>query len=175
MTLLRSSRVEFLSRVSLPLALLLLATNVFSETPDTKELESLGPIMDEITVVETKRVVQLRKELANADDRLFEIYNTLNTDDSLDMVCKKETRIGSQILNRVCKSAYHREVESESGSDYLSGDGGSSPYNVSSSHYKKVRANMANLMAEHAELQQAFIERALLRKKIAEAKAEADE
>lgn len=117
-----------------------------------------------------KPVNQLRAELARADARLFSLYNELNLDDSLDMICKKETRIGSQIKYRVCKTSYHRQMESESASDMLTGDAVSASSQAPASHYDKVRSNMSKLMADNPELLRAFYERAMLRKRIAEQK-----
>lgn len=127
-------------------------------------------VIDEVTVVEPKSVGRLRFELAKADNRVFSLYNALNSNDSLDMICKKETRIGSQIKYRVCKSSYHRQIESESGSDFLAGGDLSTSARAPAGHYDKVRSNMAKLMAEHPELLQAVHRRAILREKISDQK-----
>lgn len=127
-------------------------------------------VIDEVTVVERKSVSRLRFELAKADDRVFSLYNDLNSNDSLDMICKKETRIGSQIKYRVCKSSYHRQIESESGSDFLGWGDLPTSASAPAGHYDKIRSNMAKLMAEHPELLQAVHRRAILRKKISDQK-----
>ncbi|MCH9695646.1 MAG: hypothetical protein K0U72_14120 [Gammaproteobacteria bacterium] len=126
--------------------------------------------VDEIIVVEKKSIGQLRIALNRADDRVFALYNERNTNDSLDMICKKETRIGSQIKYRVCKSSLHRQTESEIASDALEGAEVSTA-GVPAGHYGKVRANMAKLMSEHPELAKAVLRRAELRLAIAEQKS----
>ncbi len=136
--------------------------------PEEGDVEHL--VIDEVTVVERKSVSLLRFELAKADDRVFSLYNALNSNDSLDMICKKETRIGSQIKYRVCKSSYHRQIESESGSEFLEGGDISTSARAPAGHYDKVRSNMARLMAEHSELLRAVHRRAILRKKISDQK-----
>ena len=162
--------------ITLAFAIILLVTGARADSLDSKdsvaELFEEPSVIDEVIVVERKNVSQLRAELAKADDRLFSLYNTLNTNDSLDMICKKETRIGSQIKHRVCKSSYHRQLESESGSDVLEGGGVSTSDRVPAGHYDKVRSNMATLMSKNPELVQVFYERAILRKRIAEQKRE---
>ncbi len=146
------------------------AAEIPDESTMSEEIDLGVSVIDEIIAVEQKNVTLLRTELTKADDRLFSLYNTLNSDDSLDMICKKETRIGSQIKYRVCKSSYHRQIESESGSDFLDGDSVSTSSRAPAGHYGKVRSNMASLMAEHPELQRALNERAILRRRIAELK-----
>lgn len=127
--------------------------------------------VDEIVVVEKKNVSQLRHELAKADEQVFALYNDFNTNDALDMICKKETRIGSQIKYRVCKSSYHREVESDAASEFLDGGDVATSSRPPAGHYDEVRSNMAKLMTNHPELGKAVLKRAILRKKIAESKA----
>jgi len=129
-------------------------------------------VIDEVTIVELKSVSLLRFELAKADDQVFALYNELNSNDALDMICKKEARIGSQIKYRVCKSAYHREIESESASDALDGSGAFTSARAPAGHYDKVRENMAKLVAEDLELLRAVRQRAALREKISEQKKE---
>lgn len=146
------------------------AVNPPRDSSDTVEKDVDLEFIDEIVVVEQKSVSQLRTELNKADDRVFSLYNERNSIDSLDMICKKETRIGSQIKYRVCKSAYHRQLESESASDVLEGDEASTPARAPAGHYEEVRSNMARLMAEHPDLLEAVARRAILRKKIAEQK-----
>lgn len=145
-----------------------------NESPTVSERQSYKSgksVIDEVTVVEKKSERQLRIELRRADDHVFELYNDLNPDDSLDMICKKEARIQSQIKYRVCKSAYHREMESEWAHDLLGEGGLPLRSGVHGGHYNKVRANMQQLMAEHPELLRAVHQRSLLRKSIAELKA----
>jgi hypothetical protein len=144
-------------------------TNGVGDPADSKDNSELS-FIDEVIVVEQKNVSQLRTELKKADDQLFSLYNTLNTDDSLDMICKKQTRIGSQIKYRVCKSSYHRQLEGESGSEFLEDGDASASAGPPAGHYAKVRENMSRLMTENPDLQKAFYKRAILRKKIAEQK-----
>lgn len=145
------------------------------ESDESKDsLPDQPSTIDEVTVVERKGIRQLRFELVKADDRVFDLYNALNSNDALDVICKKETRIESQIKYRVCKSAYHRQLDSESSSDLLMGDDPLVSEKPSASHYSEVRSNMANLMTKHPKLLQAVQRRAALRKAIS-AQKENDE
>ncbi len=165
-------------------ALLISAQLAWATTPDAESVNSdknraattsqaqisKKAAIDEVTVTEKKSVRQLRIALKRADDRVFALYNDLNTDDSLDIICKKEARIESQIKYRVCKSAYHREMESESAHDLLGEGGLGLPSNAPGGHYSIVRSNMKKLMTEHPELLRAVYQRSILRKSIAELK-----
>ena len=164
--------------------ILLLAATALADSPESNESVVETPkdpaaskeknadlaFIDEVIVVEQKSIGQLRYELFKADDQVFSLYNDLNTNDSLDMICKKETRIGSQIKYRVCKSSYHRQIESESASDFLEYGDVSTSARAPAGHYDKIRSNMADLMSQHPELLKAVRRRAMLRKKIAEQK-----
>lgn len=163
-------------RIVVSIALTFLMLAVRADSPELSDLvpeapaESESSVIDEITVVEQRNVIQLRVELKKADDRLFSLYNDLNENDSLDIICKNEARTGSQIKHRVCKSAYDREIESEAGSEMLDDGTASTLVKAPAGHYSKVRANMDRLMNEHPELMQAFYQRAILRHKINELK-----
>ncbi|MEM7279495.1 MAG: hypothetical protein AAF385_15385 [Pseudomonadota bacterium] len=147
------------------------ADSVKNDTTTTSQDRiSKKAAIDEVTVTEKKSVRQLRIALKRADDRVFALYNDLNTDDSLDIICKKETRIESQIKYRVCKTAYHREMESESAQDLLGEGGLGLPSNAPGGHYSNVRSNMKKLMSENPELLRAVYQRSILRKSIAELK-----
>ena len=150
-------------------------TNVPEDAGLNDLLNSSGPpVVEELVVLGSKTTIQLRTELTQLDDEIFSLYNTLNSNDELDMICKKETRVGSQIKHRVCKSVHHREIESEAGSAILEGDDESAyvaTLRLGSNHYAQVRSKMAQLMSENHELSVAIQKRAVLRQAIEDSKS----
>lgn len=69
-----------------------------------------GRTVDEITVYGEKSTPKLRDELIAAEDDVFALFNKLNKDNAYDIICKRETRIGSQIPKRVCLTRMYRDA-----------------------------------------------------------------
>ncbi len=93
-------------------AALLHAGQLQAENSDSEAEE-----IDEVTVIGARPLADLRREITLAEDRMYAIFNELNTDDGYDIICKKETRIGSQIPKRVCLARMYRERRSEAAMD----------------------------------------------------------
>ena len=58
--------------------------------------------IDEITVMGRRSFMSMRRDIERADDRLFEIFNSLNDDDEYDVICKMETSGGTRTKSRLC-------------------------------------------------------------------------
>lgn len=69
--------------------------------------------IEEIVVYGNKSLVRLRLELYKAEDAVFDLFNSLNSDDEFDIHCYKEAPIGSHIKKRVCKTNYVRDLTGE--------------------------------------------------------------
>ena len=62
--------------------------------------------VEEIVVYGEKSLVHLRHEVHRAEDRVFDVFNTLNSDDEYDIHCYREAPIGSHIHRRVCRANF---------------------------------------------------------------------
>ena len=144
-----------------------------ADEPPSNEASPANDI-EEITVVGDETVPRLRNKLRRIDQEFFSLYNELNANDELDMICKRETRIGSQIPRTVCKSRRHRELQSERAQDVFEEDG--AYFSVSQSwrskHYKEVRDNVTRVLGESAELTKMMQNRAAVRRRIETLKEE---
>ena len=69
--------------------------------------------IDEIIVYGDKSLVRLRQELYRAEEIVFDLFNSLNSDDEYDIHCYYEAPIGSHIKRRVCKANYLKELTAE--------------------------------------------------------------
>ncbi|MDH3613479.1 MAG: hypothetical protein OEU90_08365 [Gammaproteobacteria bacterium] len=134
--------------------------------PETAEIDTT---IDEITAVGARTLGSMRTEVVLAEDEVYALYNDLNEDDGYDIICKKETRIGSQIPRRVCLARMYREAVAEATVDEDTGD-----YMVvgrmtgSSKHQKILQEKMRALAIEHPELSAALKKRHALAKKFQE-------
>ena len=61
---------------------------------------------EEIVVNPTESFPILRRQIIEAEENLFSIYNELNEDDEFDVICTYENRPGSRLREHVCRPAY---------------------------------------------------------------------
>lgn len=120
---------------------------------------------DEITVMGTRSLGSLRTELVKAEDEVYDLYNVFNDDDDYDIICKRETRIGSQIPRRVCQARLFREAASEAAQEVVDGEILTGPAVNKSKHNKILREKMRTLAIEHPELLTALRHRLEVEKK----------
>jgi len=128
-------------------------------------------IIDEVTVLGVRDLAALRTEVIRAEDVVYDIYNELNDGDGYDIICKKETRIGSQIPRRVCQTRMFRDAVSEAAEDIVDGEPLGGPMVNNAKHGGILREKMAALANEHPELLVALKRRLELRKKFEQERA----
>lgn len=147
--------------VSLPL-------HAVAQVADSETAE-IDTTIDEITAVGARTLGSMRTEVVIAENEVYALFNDLNDDDGYDIICKKETRIGSQIPHRVCLARMYREAVAEATVDQDSG--GFMPAGRmagSSKHQKILREKMLALAIEYPELSAALKKRHALAKKFQE-------
>ena len=106
----------------------ILAETPSDKTEKTAEQAVVDPVIDTIENppgpieeiwVTGWRLSTLHKEIIDAEDNAYALFNELNNDDGYDIICKKETRVGSQIIHRVCKGRAYRAAVAEASQDYV--------------------------------------------------------
>jgi hypothetical protein len=86
-------------------ALLLLALPLSGECQsDAVQPQEPSEPIEEIVVHGTKPLVHLKREMYEAEEVVYDIYNSLNSDDDYDIHCYKEAPTGSKIKQRVCRT-----------------------------------------------------------------------
>jgi len=73
--------------------------------------------LDEV-LVEVNRG-KLIQEMIKLEDRFFERYNELNTNDDFDTDCDLETRAGTRVERRYCRAVYQTRALQKEASGYL--------------------------------------------------------
>lgn len=138
----------------------LLPARVFAQDADPAEVEpEVDATIDEITVVGARTLGAMRAKVTIAEDQVYALFNDLNEDDGYDIICKKETRIGSQIPKRVCLARMYREALAEETVDEDSGFVTTGRMTRSSKHQKILQEKMRSLAKQHPELLQALRKR----------------
>jgi len=158
-------------RASLAALIGLLPLTAFAQDTDS-ESELLDAAIDEITIVGARTLGSMRAEVVIAEDRAFELFNDFNDDDGYDIICKRETRIGSQIPKRVCLARMYRETLAEATIDEDFGDLRLGRMTGSDKHQKILQEKMRALAMEHPELLSALQKRYALEQKFKQARDE---
>jgi hypothetical protein len=79
-------------------------------------------MIEEVIVFGSKPLVELELELYRAEDALYGLFNSFNTDDDLDVQCYKAAPVGSHIKQRVCKTKLYRELLAKASQRMMQGE-----------------------------------------------------
>ncbi len=69
-------------------------------------VDSAGQAIEEITVTGQRTLFDLRLEVSEAEDAMYNLFNELNTENKYDIVCRNDTRVFSHIRQKVCLPVY---------------------------------------------------------------------
>jgi hypothetical protein len=97
MSLQRNFRVGGVSTTAAVLLFALAPLGTCMSAPAQQVEPEPAETIEEIVVYGNKSLVQLRLELYKAEDAVFDLFNSLNSDDEFDVHCYKEAPIGSHI------------------------------------------------------------------------------
>jgi hypothetical protein len=129
-------------------------------------------ILEEITVIGQKSIMSLRYEVDRAADRMYKIYNELNTDDDFDIHCLWNAPTGSRIKRKLCTPVYVKNLHARA-SQYALYDIGNSgitgiyiDYTQIAINDAKLRENMKRLILENPSLFDAVVEHVKLREEL---------
>ncbi len=132
------------------------------ESPETT-VPAVPEQIEEIIVYGEKSIIQLRSEFNLAQERLFDVFNSLNTDDNFHVECDRVQRIGSRRWHHVCTPKFAtRPWAHASGVYTVSTSGLEDRPNLMSPWVKRKNEafwdEMARLVKDNPELQNAVTE-----------------
>lgn len=142
-----------------------------SVLPDDIESPDDVPI-DEIIVLGEKTVPQLRREIRAVEMEINDLFNASNPDSGYDIVCRTETRIGSQIPRTNCKARVYWEALSELAEEDEGTVRTNQPLMMPARHAEVLRQKMLEQAEENPKLLQALVRRKLLQREIQGRKAD---
>lgn len=128
------------------------ATRCEEGSADCAAEESQGRVDEEITVYGDKSRPQIRQEFRAIENRMYTLFNNLNEQNDYDIVCRKETRVGSQIIRRVCKARLFFKARSELAEGESTSTLRPSALTNVKRHEAKLREITRELAAENPEL-----------------------
>ena len=136
--------------------LLVMPVSGVCQSESAQAEEPPGPI-EEVIVRGSKSLIMLKHELYTAEEVLYDLYNSLNTDDDFDIRCFKEAPTGSHIKRRVCRPNFVGELLAEEARRMMRGE----PYVYPAAGIKKMNerllADMTETALEQPEMLEALI------------------
>ena len=96
-------------------------TNSLNTTTSTPQASD-RPI-EEIQVLGTRTLYSIRMEIVDEENKIFSMFNELNSDDRFDILCDKIAPTGSHIQQRVCEPRFVTETRAQMTQDYVRGIG----------------------------------------------------
>lgn len=143
----------FANRMALPWVVMLLASSAFGAGAPAA-MPANAPAEDQLDefVIQGKKLYQLRKEMVEAEDRFYKLYNELNKDDDYDVHCAKQALPGSRITERVCKPDFYAEAEADFASAMLAGYYAPPPQQVALERGDEYRARALAVINKYPEL-----------------------
>ena len=141
-------------------------------TEPTFDSDAQEYILEDITVIGQNSIGRLRYEVDRAADRMYEIYNELNTDDDFDIHCLWSAPTGSRIKRKLCTPVYVKNLQARA-TQYALYDMANSgitsiyiDYTEIAINDAKLRENMKRLILENPSLFDAVVEHVKLRKEL---------
>lgn len=126
----------------------------------TAGVASNNETTDEIVVVSEKSLAALRKDVFEAEEDFYSVFNELNDEKDFHVRCFYEKATGTHIKNHVCRARFVTKAFSShaarNGND-LSRVANQDANPAFAEKTAKYQEKMETLMAESPELQQAFV------------------
>ena len=114
--------------------------------------------IEEIVVRGEKSLIQLRLELNRAEDKAFDLFNSLNSNDEYDIHCYMEAPTGSRIKRRVCRANFVVDATTNVAKAFQLGLPSNSDWAAVQLKYKHLQEEMEALVVERPEFFDALSE-----------------
>ena len=102
------------SATLLPLTLLFSTAVIAAELetqPSTGAASAADESPEEIRITGRRTLLTFRIEMEQAEDHMYELFNTYNSSDKLDLTCEQRTRWFSHMKYRSCNRRYMEDAE----------------------------------------------------------------
>ena len=93
-----------------------------NNSPDGRTPDSDRPI-EEIQVLGSRTLYSIRMEIVDEENKIFSMFNELNSDDDFDILCDNIAPTGSHIRQRVCEPRFVTETRARMAQDFMLGIG----------------------------------------------------
>lgn len=86
------------------------------------QAEQAPMLMEEVIVLGSKPLVELKLEFYRAEDELYDLFNSFNTNDDFEVRCYREATVGTRIKQRVCRTKLYRELMARASQRMMQGE-----------------------------------------------------
>jgi hypothetical protein len=138
------------------LLILLLPLSGECQSDADQSQEPSEPI-EEIVVRGNKSLIILKHEMYEAEEALYGLFNSLNTDDDFDIHCYSEASTGSHIKQRVCRPQRFGKLVSDATQRMMLGEPYVFPTAEINEMNERMLAEMTAMAAEHPEYLEALV------------------
>lgn len=76
---------------------------------------------EEVIITGNQPLKQLKRQIEQAQDQMFGLFNELNDDDRYDIKCREEKPLGTRISQRVCRPVFLSSSMEQNGKAFLQG------------------------------------------------------
>lgn len=122
-------------------------------------------VIDEITVKGRRSLNSIQRDIYEADDTLYNLFNSLNSDNKYDVYCKREMRTGTNIKShRICRPQFERDLMFDTREEVSGSFSTNLPTAEIRRHRAVMREKMLSLAMENPGLSEAILKRAELQR-----------
>ena len=127
-----------------------LSQPAFTEESGTSK--AAPPVDAELTVSAVRKLTEMRKEIALAEDRFVAKYNELNKERQYAIKCNDETYTGSRLNRRMCRPEFVADATGDETRGWLRGEVYSPASPVIATKNAGFRKNMLDIASKNPEL-----------------------
>lgn len=128
------------------------------ETSPEKESQESAEAIDEIVVYSEKSIALLRHEVHIAEDKVFSMFNSLNSRDEFDISCSLQRDRDSSLRSRVCRANFYSDIERQAGNRTFIGILNNRSRNLLVEKKRRLRREMEYLARTQPEFLESLIE-----------------
>ena len=140
------------------LMLALVPVGFCQTTSNQEDGQVSSETVEEIIVYGDKSLTQFRLELHRAEDKVYSLFNALNSDDEYDVHCFREAPTGSHIKRRICRANFVSKATSAEARALLRGQPAPSAWAAIQQKNKLLQEKMEALVVERPEFLEALSE-----------------
>jgi len=123
-----------------------------AQTPTPTQTGSSVTADEEVIVVGQRTLRDFRIEVQAAREKVFGLFNSLNSDDEFDIVCRNLPRTGTRIPQRVCRPNFSGTATSEAGRSRAQ-----AAVSAVSINDQRLSAEVQRLIRENGEFREAIV------------------
>ncbi len=160
----KAARRHIASSPYVIIALICISRISYGQEPPLQEADELQAIavkqepLEEVIVIAPRSLSSMRAEIIEVENKVFDIFNAVNSDNDYDVSCRRETPSFSHIPQRVCRPRFVDRIESSATQMYLRGDGYFDPRAEIRHHQQILEERMRTLVEENPQLYEAISE-----------------